>query len=58
MEITTVEDYTNKTLYRPPQPDFYTLEYFDQLPKKKNLFDFLQQELDEEFSFRIHNDKG
>lgn len=42
MEITTEDDFNNKTLYRPPQPDFFTLDYFDQLPKKKKLFDFLQ----------------
>lgn len=58
MNITTEEDYINRTLFRPPTPDFYDLDYFEQNPPKKNLFDFLQQEFDNEFGYRILNDKG
>jgi hypothetical protein len=60
MEITTLDDFNSdgKILYRPPTPDFYTLDYFEKNPPTKKLFDFLQQEPDAEFAFRINNDKG
>jgi len=60
MEITTLDDYNSdgKLLYRPPSPDFYSLDYFLKNPPTKKLFDFLQQEPNAEFAFRINNDKG
>jgi hypothetical protein len=47
-KITTVDDFNSgeTALFRPPQPDFYSLSYFDQNPPTKKLFDFLQQESD------------
>ncbi len=43
VEITTEEDYKsgNNILYRPPMPEFYTLDNFLKKPPTKNLFDFL-----------------
>lgn len=58
VEITTAEDYENKTLYRPPVPDFYNLQSFWGKPPKKKLFDFLQQDPDHEFTYRIENGKN
>lgn len=60
VQITTLEDYVSegKILYRPPSPDFYSLDYFKKNPPTKKLFDFVQQETDAEFAFRIQNDRG
>jgi hypothetical protein len=51
--ITTIDDFNSNysLLYRPPQPEFYSLNYFEKNPPTKKLFDFLQQEDGKEFSF-------
>lgn len=41
LEITTVEDNNNGTLYRAPTPDFYNLQSFWKNPPTKKLFEFL-----------------
>jgi hypothetical protein len=60
VEITTEADHNAKgsLIYRPPNPDFYSLDYFEKNKPTKKLFDFLQQEDGKEFSFHIKNTRG
>jgi len=60
VEITTEADHNaqGSLIYRPPNPDFYSLDYFEKNKPTKKLFDFLQQEDGKEFSFHIKNTRG
>jgi hypothetical protein len=59
VEITTEDDWNSegKLFYRPPMPEFYTLDSYTSKPLKNNLFDFLQQDNGTEFAYVINNAK-
>jgi hypothetical protein len=60
VEITTVSDYNadGDNIFRPPQPEFYTLEKFKAKETKRNIADFVQQTNQTQFAFKIMNKTG